>query len=60
MMGTDGSWVRAYNVTSAKLFLVERERELAKLEEHRQRSREFRHRVWHKALELFSTREQLV
>lgn len=59
-MMADGSWVRTYNPTSAKLFLAERELELAKLEERRKRSREYRHRVLNKALALFSAREQPV
>ena len=59
MMGTDGSWVRTYNETSAKLFLAERELELARLEEHRQRSRELRRRAWRKVMMFLSARGHL-
>ncbi len=61
MMGTDGNWVRTYNAASAKLFLAERELELAKLEDRRRRSHEFRGRACHKLRALFfSLRDQLV
>jgi len=45
-MGTDGQWVRTYNDASVKIFLAERERELAELAARRQRVHEFGRRAW--------------
>ncbi|MPY85829.1 MAG: hypothetical protein GEV00_21635 [Actinophytocola sp.] len=53
-----GAGVRTYNMASAKLFWVERMRDLAKLEAHRRRSHEFRRRAGQKARALFASRER--
>lgn len=59
-MGTDGQWVRTYNDASVKIFLAEREQELAELAAHRQRLHDVSSRAWRTVRAQLRARKQPV